>query len=131
VDFQWQVAEDLSYFVEGADGGVYQIWFTDFTGYSTGVTEMNVLPVSTASTTLSNGPAQWQLYPNPVTSGPLFIGGSAGVQQAIIVDAQGRQVAQHDLNGQRALPTDRLPSGLYHVILFDGNRRESHSFLKH
>jgi hypothetical protein len=131
VDFQWQVAEDLSFFVEGADGGVYQIWFTDFTGSSTGVTEMNVLPVSTASTTPNNGPAQWQLYPNPVTSGPLFIGGSAGVQQAIIVDAQGRQVAQHDLNGQRALPTGRLPSGLYHVILFDGNLRESHSFLKH
>lgn len=131
VDFQWQVVEDLSYFVEGADGGVYQIWFTAFTGSSTGVTEMNVLPASTASTTSLGAPEQWQLYPNPVAGGNLHIGGSAVAQQAIVIDAQGRQIGQHDLNGQQAIPTDELPTGLYHVVLTDGLRRETHSFLKH
>lgn len=131
VNFEWQLAEDLSYFVESGSGSVCQIWFTAFEGSSTGVTSFNVLPVSGMSISTNDAPvAQWSVFPNPIGSGALNIQGTAAVREAMIFDNFGRLVNREILNGRTTLATDGLASGRYHLQLVGDSGIEHHAILK-
>ena len=116
VDFQWEVVEDLSYFVESASGQVYHLWFTAFEGSSTGVLVLNAAPVSTASVSAVEEQTL-SVYPNP-TDAVLQIEGSAEWSAIRVLDAHGRIVEDQIATGatnRLTLNTGHWDAGVYLV----------------
>jgi hypothetical protein len=107
VDFQWQVVPDLSYFVQAADGGVYQIWFSEFTGSATGVTVMNAQPVSGAS--VESITSTFVAFPNPIAQGTLRLDGAEGMWE--VRDITGRCMAT--FQARQGVAVDGWPAGTY------------------
>lgn len=107
VDFQWQVAPDLSYFVQTADGGVYQIWFSSFEGSATGVTVMNAQPVSGAS--VESITSSFAAFPNPIAQGTLRLNGAEGMWE--VRDITGRCMAT--FQARQGVAVDGWPAGTY------------------
>lgn len=117
VDFQWQVVPDLSYFVQAADGGVYQIWFSSFEGSATGVTVMNAQPISGAS--VESIASTFVAYPNPIAGGTLRLDGADGLWE--VRDITGRSML--NFQARYGLQVDELPAGTYFARPVDGSAR--------
>lgn len=124
VNFQWEVVEDLSYFVSNVEGEAYQIWFTLFEGSSSGITELQVAEVVSAGFQENEPSSAPRIHPNPVAEGFVNLSGAEDFTWADVYDAQGRQVANINLMTSLRWNASGLPTGTYLMVL--KNERESH-----
>lgn len=105
-----------------ADMTWYRLRIVDVDGR---ITYSNVIRIS------GNGGDQpeMKLFPNPVADKLQFVGAS-GYGKITIINSLGVVVKRDQLAQGNTLRVSDLASGLYHIILFDGNRRINARFTK-
>ena len=62
----------------------------------------------------------WQIYPNPITDGDLYLMGKKAWQQAALYDAKGWKVQKWEGNypaGRNKLELNQIPSGVYYLMI--------------
>ena len=62
----------------------------------------------------------WQIYPNPITHGDLYLMGKKAWQQAALYDAKGWKVQKWEGNypaGRNKLELNQIPSGVYYLMI--------------
>ena len=124
VNFQWEVVDDLSFFVSNVEGETYQIWFTLFEGSSSGITELQVADVVSAGFQENAPSTSPRIYPNPVLEGMVNLNNAEGYTWADVYDAQGRHLANINLMTSLKWNASGLPPGTYVMVL--RNELESH-----
>jgi len=112
----WSLADSTSFLIETANEDVYQIWFTGFTGASTGIFRFNKRLLGNLSNeNISEVVSQLEVYPNP-TSNILNVQVGETDGQVFIVDLSGRIVRQANLNsGKTQIDVRGLTPGMYVV----------------
>lgn len=122
--FQYEYAQNRTYFVKDRAGSIWKLVFTGYGGASTGDMTFNDELVSATNVTEQAMAEGFVLAPNPVSSGStsLFIAASINAARLSVIDMSGRAVLTENLgtiNGmsQRALNVEALPSGMYLVRL--------------
>ncbi|MEO8589734.1 MAG: T9SS type A sorting domain-containing protein [Flavobacteriales bacterium] len=120
--FQYEYAQDRTYFVQDQVGNIWKLIFTAYGGGSTGDITFIQEMVSAASVTETAMQGTVLAYPNPVTSGQVQLVIDVPSPHAVlsIIDINGRVVLSQDLNGLNGLSlrnTDvsGLQQGLYLV----------------
>jgi hypothetical protein len=114
--FQWEIAEDLSYFVKDIPGNIWKIYFTGFEGSSTGNFLFTKEKVSAVSAQLEEK-LQLSIFPNPAQD---FINIQFDNQSNTLIellDLNGKSVMQQFQNqqglNQIKLNISDLSKGLY------------------
>jgi hypothetical protein len=108
--FQWFIPDSLSFFVASKAGGIYQVYFTAFSGSSTG----NLSFVQRPSNIFSSPELElnaFALYPNPA-SDYFEVSALETPENLSIVDMQGRVLRQIERASGRISVAD-LPVGVY------------------
>lgn len=117
------IAENLSYFVKGHDGGIYKIVFTGFGGSATGVYEYTIKHVSTVGITEIE---QYNLntYPNPTNGNNVRMTWDSGDFNTLrLIDLSGKVVFNQNIQFQShsaEIQTAQLAPGVY-IVLLSGN----------
>ncbi len=120
--FQYEYAQDRTYFVKDQAGNVWKLVFTGYGGAATGdmtFTQELVSATSVNDPSASSG-GQIVVFPNPVANGnaTLVIDAGVGVATMSIHDLSGKLVGEEKLTGlnglvQRNVDVSALPAGLY------------------
>ncbi len=130
--FQWTL-ENWSFFVEVANGDVWQMWFTGFGGAGNGMFKFNkrkvgFLSIADASGSINN---KVSLFPNPVgsTANLLFQNNKSAFVNLTIIDMMGKVVKSERINLNEGLQTvnidvNNLNAGLYFIRLENGGKSE-------
>lgn len=132
VNFMWEIDADRVYFVESGAGTVHKLWFTGFTGSSTGITTFNTEVASAVSVAEADRTAL-SAYPNPVADGALYLTGCVGTGVAEVYTAAGFRVATVPFTAAGApvaLDVRALPAGTFVVRVLDGASVASFRFVK-
>lgn len=135
--FQYDIADDVVYFVQdtiGTDHSVWKIYFTGFGGSSTGTytfvkTKMN----STAISEFSE--RNLVVYPNPVKNELNIIHNFSGDFEFSVYNISGQLMINRQVNegsglNKQILNVGSLPSGIYSVRVSSGNVVRSVKFVK-
>jgi hypothetical protein len=110
----WSLADSTSFLIETANEDVYQIWFTGFTGMSTGIFRFNKRLLGNLSNeSISEVVTKTEIYPNPSSDiVNVQVGESSGT--VFLVDLSGRILRQSDLNqGKTQIDVRGLTPGMY------------------
>ena len=132
VNFMWEIDADRVYFVESGAGAIYKIWFTGFTGSSTGITTFNTEVASAVAVAEADAAAP-TAFPNPVASGTLYLTGSAGSGFAEVFTLTGGRVAVYPFTAAGAavaLDVATLPAGTYVLRVTSAAGSASQRFVK-
>lgn len=119
--FQWEYAQDRTYFVTDRAGDIWKLVFTGYGGSANGNITFNQELVGQASVDELGRTSAVVLAPNPATSQVnLIMAVEAKAALVSIMDMNGRMVAQQQLIGlnglvQRPIDVSALPAGLYLV----------------
>jgi len=119
--FQWEYAQDRTYFVQDRTGDIYKLVFTGYGGSANGNMTFNQELVGQASVDEVGRSSALVIAPNPVASiANLIIAAEANAAQLTIIDLNGRVVMEEQLTGlnglvQRPIDVSALPAGLYIV----------------
>jgi len=118
------IAEDLSYFIQGGDGIIYQIVFTGFGGSATGDYEFTVEEVGVLGLTEAEK-YNVNTYPNPSNGQDVNLTWeSTNFSNLHILDLSGKVVASKSLLGNTIsalVNTENLKTGVYVVQLSGSN----------
>jgi hypothetical protein len=108
----WSLSDSLSFLLEDSSGDLWQLWFTGFSGGSTGTfyfTKRKLQSLSLAE----NNEALVSVFPNPC-SDVLHVSWSADSGTLWLTDINGRIIRQVSYSGEGAsLFVSDLPSGIY------------------
>ncbi len=113
--FQYDIEEDLTYFVQDIEGNVWRLIFTGFTGSSEGLISFDKEMMSVVGLDEEKS-FEFDMFPNPAQGEVNIIfpldNESANIE---VIDMAGRVVFQHSVNGglQHILPLDGLDGGTY------------------
>ena len=132
VNFMWEIDADRVYFVESGSGAVHKLWFTGFSGSSTGITTFNT-EVASAVAVAEADAAHLTAFPNPVADGTLFLAGCTGTGVAEVFTLAGGRVAAQPFSASGApvaLDVRALPAGTYVVRVLNGAVAASYRFVK-
>lgn len=119
--FQWEYAQDRTYFVKDRAGNIWKLVFTGYGGSANGNIIFNQELVGQASVDEQGRGSALVLAPNPATSQVnLIIAAEVNAAVVSIIDMNGRMVDQQQLIGlsglsQRPIDVSALPAGLYLV----------------
>lgn len=74
----------------------------------------------------------WQVFPNPISSGELLINGPDDIEYGDLYDSSGRYLGNYSSGrpGWLSIPTDGLPSGVYLLFIKHGTSRHQVKFVK-
>jgi hypothetical protein len=117
--FQWEYAQDRTYFVKDRSGSIWKIVFVSYGGSANGNFVFNQELVGQASVDEAGRSSALAIAPNPATStANLIIASEVRSAQLSIIDMNGRVVGQESLTGlsglvQRPIDVSALPAGLY------------------
>jgi hypothetical protein len=128
--FQFEIEENLCYFVQNAGGDIYRLVFTGFSGSSLGRFEFTKELLTDSEVGIADADRSFPLavYPNPAIGGQTSIVFEQSSQTAFarVFDMGGREVMAQTLHGQgfaqRNLDVSGLGTGIYVLRLEDGNR---------
>ena len=96
--FSYDIAPDLSYFVEDQTGNIWHLLFTKFEGGSTGKVVFAKEQISSASIDDLKDLTAFGMYPNPANEQTTVVFNSTAESvQISIVDLSGKQVFQKEL----------------------------------
>ena len=118
------IAEDLSYFIQGGDGIIYQIIFTGFGGSATGEYEFIIEEVGTVGLTEAE---KYNLnsYPNPSNGQDVNLSWESTAFSSLhILDLSGKLISSISLSGNAQstrISTQTLEPGVYIVQLSGDN----------
>ena len=119
--FQWEYAQDRTYFVKDRTGDIWKVVFVSYGGSANGNFTFNQELVGEASVDETGRRSAVAIAPNPsVGTMNLIIASEAHSAQLSIIDMNGRVVGQESLTGfsglvQRPIDVSALPAGLYLV----------------
>ncbi|MBK6341192.1 MAG: T9SS type A sorting domain-containing protein [Flavobacteriales bacterium] len=119
--FQWEYAQDRTYFVKDRTGDIWKIVFVSYGGSANGNFTFNQELVGEASVDETGRRSALAIAPNPsVGTMNMIIASKAHSAQLSIIDMNGRVVGQESLTGlsglvQRPIDVSALPAGLYLV----------------
>ncbi|HRD52026.1 MAG TPA: T9SS type A sorting domain-containing protein [Flavobacteriales bacterium] len=117
--FQWEYAQDRTYFVKDRAGDIYKLVFTGYGGSANGNMTFNQELVGQANVDEASSSSALVIAPNPATNtATLIIAAEANAAQLTIIDLNGRVVMEQQLTGlhglvQRPINVSALPNGLY------------------
>jgi hypothetical protein len=117
--FQWEYAQDRTYFVKDRAGDIFKLVFTAYGGSANGNFTFNQELVGQASVNEAGVRSTFVIAPNPATSiATLIIAADADAARLSIIDLNGRVVMQQQITGlhglvQRPIDVSALPAGLY------------------
>lgn len=135
--FQYDIADDVVYFVQdtvGADHSVWKIYFTGFGGGSNGkYTFMKTKMNPTAVNDLSE--RNLTVYPNPAKNELNIIHDFYGDTEISVYNISGQLVINRHLNeraglNKQTLDVSSLTPGVYSVNVRSGNEMKSVKFIK-
>jgi hypothetical protein len=133
--FQWEYAQDRTYFVKDRAANVWKLVFTAYGGNATGNITFTKELISATSVAEGQTPQAFILAPNPASQGNVNLVIDTQVPQLLlnIHDASGRLVREELLTGlgglvQRTIDLNGLGKGLY-VIRLQGEGLSSSSRL--
>lgn len=115
--FQWFIPDSLSFFVASKAGGIYQVYFTTFSGSSTGNFSFVQGPSNIFSTPEIGTPMAL-VYPNPANQW-MELNGLGAEADIELIDAHGRTVYRNQGRVER-VSTAHLAPGLYTVRMSNG-----------
>ncbi len=135
--FQYDVADDVVYFVQdtlGADKSVWKIYFTGFAGSSTGT--YSFVKEKLGATGINNvSERNLTVYPNPARNEINVIHDFSGNIEITVYNISGQPVLKSQyfessgLN-KNMLNVSALPTGMYSLHLRSGNEVKAIKFLK-
>lgn len=117
--FQWEYAQDRTYFVKDRNNDIYKLVFTGYGGSANGNMTFNQELVGQANVDEAGRSSALLIAPNPATNmATLIIAADANAAQLTIIDLNGRVVMEQQLIGlhglvQRPIDVSALPAGLY------------------
>lgn len=125
--FQWELDDSISYFIKTTNDSIYQLWFTDFGGSSTGNTKFGFQKVSIEienPTSINDITASaLNMYPNPASDKITVTGTS--INNIQVLDLSGRAVYQQNYSGidraQVELAQAGITRGIYLVQITDAD----------
>jgi hypothetical protein len=117
------------YFVTDAGGDVHKLYFTGFTGSSTGITTFNTLPMS-AVDVVQVADASFRMFPNPLAESVLQLDGWQGVQTVEVFTVTGERVWGTQAAAPSPIVLGDLPAGVYLVQVGDGAGRMTQRLIK-
>jgi len=128
--FQFEIQENLCYFVQDAGGDIYRLIFTGFSGQAQGRFEFTKELLTDSEVGISDADRSFPLavYPNPAVGGQTSIvfDQQSTTATARVFDMGGREVAAQSIQGpgfaQRNFDLNGLGSGLYLLRVEDGSR---------
>jgi len=127
--FQWFIPDSLSFFVASQAGGIYQLYFTAFSGSSTGNFSFVQRPSNIFSTPEIEASLA-RVYPNPAHQW-MALNGIGTEAEVELIDAQGRSVYRGP-GGVERVSVAHLASGLYTVRVLDrGNTATLRLLIQH
>lgn len=129
VDFVWQIVPNRCYFVTDAGGDVHKLYFTGFTGSSTGITTFNTLPMSAVGVA-QVADASFRMFPNPLAESVLQLDGWQGVQTVEVFTVTGERVWGAQAAAPSPIALGDLPAGVYLVQVGDGAGRMTQRLIK-
>ncbi len=135
--FQYEVADDVVYFVQdtaGTDNSVWKLYFTGFGGSTDGTysfvkTKMNPTAVNDISD------KSLVVYPNPAKNELNIIHDFYGATDISIYNISGQRVLNRQVKekaglNKQTLNISSLPSGIYNAKVSSGNSSRSVKFVK-
>ncbi|MBK7944009.1 MAG: T9SS type A sorting domain-containing protein [Flavobacteriales bacterium] len=134
--FQWEYAQDRTYFVKDRVGDIYKLVFTAYGGSANGNMTFNQELVGQASIDEAGRSSALVIAPNPASNtATLIIAAEANAAQLTIVDLNGRVAMQQQLTGlnglvQRPIDVSALPAGLFIVRVQGDGIEASVRFVK-
>jgi hypothetical protein len=129
-NFQFELQQNLCYFVQDPGGNIYRVIFTGFSGQALGKFEFSKELITDSEVGIADAERSFPLavYPNPAIGGQTSIVFEQSSQTAFarVFDMGGREVMAQTLHGQgfaqRNLDVSGLGTGIYVLRLEDGNR---------
>lgn len=139
----YDVQDSTVFFVEPANGDIWKVIFTGFSGSTTGSFMFTKEKLFTNTSSVAGSTplnASMTLYPNPATSGSVQIVYSfpiaVSVAHLTVTDMNGRVVFADLLNGEQGklhqytLSSEGLTSGVYMISVAAGNYIQHQKFIK-
>jgi len=133
--FQWEYAQDRTYFVKDRAANIWKLVFTTYGGSATGNVTFTKEFITATSVAEGQASQAFVLAPNPASQGSVNVVIDAQVPQLLlnIHDASGRLVREELLTGlgglvQRTIDLNGLGKGLY-VLRLQGEGLNSSSRL--
>ena len=132
--FTWSVVDSLVYFVQSLEGDVYKLYFTKFTGSSSG----KAVFVKELTSSLAVGEpveetAHFSVYPNPASGFINLVNENAGgnTVKVILRDITGKSVLDRDVDnsGSVRLDLEGIPEGIYLLTIDNGAQAETHKLI--
>lgn len=119
--FQYEYAQDRTYFVQDLAGNIWKLIFTGYGGSANGdMTFTQELASAVSVDEVGREEAQLVVYPNPTSNGQVTLVMDATSSTAVLSvhDMSGKLVAEQLLNGlsgmvQRTIDLGGLPQGMY------------------
>jgi hypothetical protein len=109
--FQWSMTDSLAYFVEGLDGQLYKLIFTDFGGSTTGDITFNKA-IASAIGMEENALARTKIFPQPATDFlTLLVERETNVEIYSLTGALINELSIHP--GENRVPVADLTPGVY------------------
>ena len=122
--FQWEYAQDRTYFVTDRSGNIWKLVFTTYGGSANGDITFTKEMMSSVGVEEVADAGRMVLYPNPSNSGVVHVIMDATINSATlsIVDVNGRTIDQRRLTGlsglaQQTINTSAFATGIYTVRL--------------
>lgn len=130
-NYEYEMAEDLVYYVQTADGEFYRLYFTDFEGSSTGNITFNSENIENLSVIEADSDISFGIYPNPVKNNEINLiykneNAVSDAAKVEIYSVSGKQVFNKKLNQttglfQENIRLNNLPKGVYFLRFIHGN----------
>ncbi len=120
--FQWFIPDSLSFFAESKAGGVYQVYFTAFSGSQTGNFSFVQRPSNIFSAD-EFGPSIRSVFPNPAAD--FFeVSSTESIESLTILDMHGR-ILRSIAEPKGQISVADLADGLYVLALESNGQRSS------
>lgn len=134
---KWTISDTSVYFVKNLAGDIYKLYFTGFSGSSTGKAYFKKELIEPASVHKIQANLNFSIYPIPAADQITFLyTGSNEKQSLMISDISGKQIASYNLNHSNGtlltqqIDLSKLNPGLYFASICNGTYSITKKFIK-